>query len=330
MSSILEQPELNAVTPGDTIQGFYILRKVELRSTRDGRPYLSMELSDRSGRCPAKVWEGADSIAKEMVEGEVAKIRGVVQEYQGLKDLKVEKIRMATDRDPVDPRKLLRASTADLEALYQRLLEVIFSLEDPHLKRLLQAIFGDETIRDKFSRAPGGKGWHHAVFGGLLEHTVGVVELCLWLAERYPNVEGEVLVAGALLHDIGKVEELGGRWAIDYTDEGRLIGHITQGAILVDRAMQDMEDFPQDVRMKVLHLILSHHGEKGLGAPVVPQTLEAQILYFADQLDSQINAWQHIIERDKDGQRTWSSYVKLIERFLYLGEASGEDTSCVD
>jgi 3'-5' exoribonuclease len=316
---MLEQPELKGLKAGDSFQGFYILRKVEVKTKRDGKPYLALELGDKSGRVSAKVWEEADSQAKELREGEVAKLRGVVSEYQGLLDVKIDLIRMATEKDPVEADKLMKVSDKDLEALYQKILDTIKGLKNEHLNRLLTAIFNDKEFKQKFSQAAGGKLWHHAMFGGLLEHTVAVMELCYWISGRYPNLEGELLIAGALLHDIGKVEELGGVWAIDYTDSGRLVGHLALGVIYVDRVMQGLGDFPADLRMKVLHLILSHHGEKEMGAPVVPLMVEAQILYLADQMDSQINAWQHIIERDKDGKSLWSSYVKLIDRYLYLG-----------
>ncbi len=320
MSGIRQQVELGSINPGDTIQGYYILRKMEMRSTRSGKPYLSLELADRSGRCPGKIWEDAEKISPELSEDQVVKIRGSVQEYQGQPDLHIKHIRMATDLDPVEPEKLIKASTQDLDALYQRILDTISGMENPHLRNLLTSIFEDEEIRASFSRAPGGKLWHHAMFGGLLEHTVSVMELCRSISEHYPNLNGELLMAGALLHDIGKTEELGGRWAIDYTDAGRLIGHLNQGTIIVDRAMQGIPDFPQDLRMQVFHMILSHHGTKEQGSPILPQMLEAQILYYADQIDSDVNAWQHIVERDTDGKSSWSSYINLINRFLYLGQ----------
>jgi 3'-5' exoribonuclease len=326
MPKILDQPELKGLAPGDTIQGFYILRKVEVKTKRDGKPYLALELGDKSGRLSAKVWEDAENQVRELREGEVAKLRGVVQEYQGLLDVKIDRIRMATKDDPVEPEKLVKSSTQDLDALYQKILDTIKELKNEHLKQLLTVIFTDNDFKQKFFRAPGGKLWHHAVFGGLLEHTVAVMELCQWISERYQNVDGELLAAGALLHDIGKVEELGGQWAIDYTDSGRLMGHLALGVMYVNSIIQGLEDFPPDLCMKLLHLTLSHHGEKESGSPVVPQMVEAQILYLADQIDSQINAWQHIIERDKDGKSTWSSYVKVIDRFLYLGSPVKEST----
>jgi 3'-5' exoribonuclease len=325
MSNIRQQAELRDVNPGDTIQGYYILRKMEMRSTRAGKPYLSLELADRSGRCPGKIWDDAEQISPELTEDQVVKIRGQAQEYQGQLDLNIKQIRMATDLDPVEPEKLIKASTQDLDALYQRILDTIAGLENSHLRTLLTSIFEDQDFREKFSRAPGGKLWHHAMFGGLLEHTVSVMELCQWIANRYENIDAEVLITGALLHDIGKTEELGGRWAIDYTDVGRLVGHLNQGTIIVDRHIRQQNEFPDELRMQVLHLILSHHGELEHGSPIVPKTLEAQILYMADQMDSQINAWQHIIERDKDGQRTWSTFIKPIERFLYLGPTEKND-----
>ena len=168
MAEIIEQPDLGDVNPGDSIQGFYILRKCEMRTRRDGSPYLALELADRTARVQAKIWQDAEKFSKELTAGEVVKIRGVMQEYQGHSDLRVDLIRMANEDDPVEAEKLLRTSSEDLEALYQRLLDVIAGFENEHLRDLLQAIFEDEDFRGQFSRAPGGKMWHHAEFGGLL------------------------------------------------------------------------------------------------------------------------------------------------------------------
>jgi len=319
VAQIIEQPDLIDVAPGMTIQGFYILRKCELRTSKKGSPYLACELGDRSARISGKIWEDAENYYKELKVDEVVKVRGTVQEYQGILDLSVEIIRMATDADPVDPDKLIKMASEDLDGLYNQILERIEALQNDHLKRLLQSIFRDEEFRKRFSRAPGGKLWHHAEFGGLLVHTVSLMHLSQLMAGHYPDIDGELLLAGALLHDVGKIDELGGKWAIDYTDSGRLVGHVTQGAIFVDQCIQQQEEFPQELRMKLLHVIISHHGEKDNGAPVVPKTLEALILSHIDELDAQINAWRHIIERDKDGHSSWSSYVNLIERHLYLG-----------
>ena len=150
------------------------------------------------------------------------------------------------------------------------------------------------------------------------------MEVCGLLASHYHEVDEELLITGALLHDVGKIEEFGGKWAIDYTDYGRLVGHLTQGAIFLDRAMQNMDDFPAELRMKLLHMIISHHGETAKGSPIVPKTVEALILTYLDELDAQINAWRHIIERDKDGHRSWSSFITLIDRHLYLGKRDEE------
>jgi 3'-5' exoribonuclease len=171
--------------------------------------------------------------------------------------------------------------------------------------------------------APGGKLWHHAYLGGLLEHTIAVVELCRTMAGIYPMVNRDLLMTGAILHDIGKIEEYGyGRGFIDFTDEGRLWGHISIGAQCVRAAIEELEredGFPEELKTQVVHLILSHQGELEHGSPVLPQTLEAMILYYADEMDSKANALKHIIERDAKSGRTWSQYINLLDRFIYIG-----------
>jgi 3'-5' exoribonuclease len=324
VAQLIEQPNLIDVNPGETIQGFYVLRKCEIRTSRKGSAYLALELGDRSGRISGKIWQDAENYYQELKVGEVVKIRGTAQEYQGVLDLSVDKIKMATEEDSFDPDKLIKMASEDLDALYDKILERIDGFQNEHLKGLLQSIFGDKEFRKQFCRAPGGKLWHHAQFGGLVVHTESLMEVCQLLAGHYPEVDEELLITGALLHDVGKIEEFGGQWAIDYTDYGRLVGHLTQGVIFVDRAIQKMEDFPPELRMQLLHLIVSHHGETVKGSPIVPKTVEALILTYLDELDAQINAWRHIIERDKDGHSSWSSFIPLIDRHLYLGQRDEE------
>jgi len=197
-------------------------------------------------------------------------------------------------------------------------------VKDKDLSNLLKRIFENKSFRQKFQEAPGGKLWHHAYLGGLLEHSIQVASLCDNAASDYKEIDRDLLITGALLHDIGKIEEYRfDEGYIDYSDTGRLHGHISIGAQNVRIAIEKIEKqngFPAEKKMLLIHLILSHQGELAHGSPVVPLTREALILYYMDEMDSKVNAISHVMERDKEPDRRWSRYVPVMDRFIYLGE----------
>jgi 3'-5' exoribonuclease len=206
------------------------------------------------------------------------------------------------------------------------LREFIASLTDEHLQKLLQSLFEDDSIWQQFAETPGGKLWHHPYLGGLAEHTLSLAKLCDLLAAHYKQLNRDLLIAGALLHDIGKIEELETKTGIDYSIEGRLLGHITIGALFVEKSVEQIEGFPEELRRQLLHLILSHQGEGTMGSPVKPMTPEALALHYADDLDSKLNAVERIRANTPEGQ-PFSDYIKLMERFFYFGTDERESDS---
>jgi 3'-5' exoribonuclease len=206
------------------------------------------------------------------------------------------------------------------------LREIIASITQDTLKQLLEAIFEDEAVWARFAEAPGGKLWHHAYLGGLAEHTLSLARVCDVLAVYYKQLDRDLLLAGALLHDIGKISELETKAGIDYSIDGRLLGHITLGAILVEKRIKQIEGFPEETRRQLIHLVLSHQGDGEMGSPVKPMTVEGLVLHYADQIDSKLNAVARIRARTPEGQ-PFSDYVKLMERFFYFGTDKGESDS---
>ena len=193
------------------------------------------------------------------------------------------------------------------------------SVENSHLKELLNRVFTDSEIREQFKDAPGGKLWHHNYLGGLLEHTLSVTDIADRVGQMYPDIKRDLIIAAGLLHDIGKISSYTYKTLIDFTDDGRLVGHIVIGAQMVKDKIREIKDFPKDLEMELTHLILSHQGKLEHASPVVPMTLEGLILYYADEIDSNANAYQRITKREKEPGRKWSSYVSLINRYLYFG-----------
>lgn len=318
----LEGQTIDQFKSGDQVTSFFIVRKIELKTKRDGGPYLVMGLGDATGHISGTAWDNAKQIHQLVTAGDIVKIQGTVGTYNEALQLTVHRIRKAEATDGVSLARFLPQAPIDVDAIMSELKTIITSVQEPSLKKLLDRIFDDSAQNKRFLETPGGKLWHHAYLGGLLEHTLAVATVCETMATLYPTVNRDLLITGALLHDIGKLDEYGfDQGFIDFTEEGRLWGHISIGAQKIRALIESIEEeegFPTELKKQVVHLILSHQGELEHGSPVLPQTLEAMILYYADEMDSKANALNHIIERDSEPGRVWSQYIKLLDRFIYL------------
>jgi 3'-5' exoribonuclease len=310
--------------PGDPVNSFYVVRKKELKTKHDGTPYMLLELGDASGRISAIFWEDARAVYEMLPVGQIVRVLGTVATFNDGQQITVEKIRPAEPKDKIQIQDFIPKCPLDMEALVGHLEETIDSVANPYLHHLLKQVTGNAEIWKRFREAPAGKLWHHAYLGGLLEHTASLVTICQSMTELYPMLNRDLLITGAILHDIGKIQEYRfDRGLIDISENGRLLGHISIGAQMVDRFIDQMDksggEFPADLRQQLLHLILSHQGELVQGSPVVPMTPEAMALYYADELDSKLNALKQIVQKDREPDREWSRYMPSIERFVYLG-----------
>ncbi len=305
--------------PGKEVTEFFVLRKQEIRDTVDGKWFLKLELGDRTGRIDGVVWDNADQIYGSAQTGDVVKIKASVTTYKEMPQLKVERLRKAKEEE-IDLSDFLPASERNLDSLYDEFKEAVSSIQNPHLRSLLELLLKDSSVTEKLKTTPGGKLWHHAYVGGLMEHTLRVVQVCEKAASMYELVDRDLLISGALVHDIGKISSYSARGFFDYTDEGRLIGHIVSGNELIDRKIQMIEDFPSELALRLKHLVLSHQGQLEFASPVVPKTLEAIILHYADDMDAKADAFSHIIKTQKSKGKRWSDWVNLINRYIYLGE----------
>lgn len=312
---------------GDKVEGFFILRKKELRERKNKKEkYLALEIGDCSGRIQGSVWEKVEEVASILEVGNAVKVKAKVISYQNRPHLNVEKIRAAQKSDQIDLKSFLPKSEADIPALFAELVTALEVIETEPLRNLLDYFLNDDKFREKFLAAPGGKLWHHACIGGLVEHTLSVVSLCNRLAEHYgEQINRGLLLCAAFLHDIGKIDEFSTHGFIDYSTQGRLIGHVNIGFQRVSSAILKIENFPKKLSQQLLHCILSHHGAREKGAPVVPMTLEALILSYADELDSMVGAFRRIIEKENEPGKLWSNYVNLIDRFIYFGGIEEKD-----
>jgi 3'-5' exoribonuclease len=321
--------KIQELMPGETITSFFVIRKKDLKSKRNKTPYIHLELGDCTGRISAAIWENVKDTYDTFKVGDIIKLKGTVITYQDSIQISIDKIRKSKSEDQVDPKDFVQQGNIDIESLLRNLKDIISSIKNPFLNNLIDLIFNDPDFLDRFKAAPGGKLWHHAYIGGLLEHTLTVAKLCDTMADLYPMADRDILMTGALLHDIGKIDEYSFEQGfIDYTDEGRLIGHISIGAQRIRSFIEVIEKergFPAELKKHIIHLMLSHQGKFEHGSPVLPMTLEAIILYYSDEMDSKANALIHIIERDKEPGRSWSKYVHPLDRFIYLKEEGKTD-----
>lgn len=312
---------------GQPVTSYFLAKHVQVRQRRSGEPYLSLVLADRTGEVPAVMWDGVDESVRSLSDGDIVKVQGVLGSYHNEPQLTLSRARKANP-DEVSPDDYLPRSDSDPAVMLAALDQAIEGIAEPYLKRLLGELLADPGTRAAVTAAPAAKAIHHAVLGGLLEHTVSVVGLCRLLADYYPAVNRDLLVTAAILHDLGKIKEL--RWdrVFDYTDPGRLLGHITLGALMVEERIRAIPDFPPALATSLLHCILSHHGELEWGSPKRPKTLEAIVLHYAENLDGKVSSFLSFARRYRDPQHPgWTVFNKALDRYLYFGEAGTEPTS---
>ena len=310
---------------GEPVTSFFLLKQVQVRQRRSGDSYLSLVLGDRTGEMAAVMWEGVEEAGKELTEGDIVKVQGLLGTYQRERQLTVTRLRKAMPEEVV-PEEYFPRSLQDPTVLLARLREAVEAMREPSLKRLLRDLLADEAFLADFTAAPAAKSIHHAVLGGLLEHTASVVGLCCLLADYYPVVDRDLLLAAAMLHDVGKVRELTWDRTFDYSDAGRLLGHITLGALLVEERIRSVPDFPEELAQRLLHCILSHHGELEWGSPWRPKTLEALVLHYAEDLDGKVNSFLGFAQGHPDPQHPgWTQFNKTLDRYLYFGRGEAAE-----
>lgn len=310
---------------GEPFTSFFLAKQVQVRQRRSGEPYLSLILGDRTGDVAAVMWEGVEEASKELAEGDIVKVQGLLGTYQRERQLSITRLRKATPEE-IALEDYLPRSQQDPALLLARLRETVDGIKEPHLKKLLDDLLADEAFMAAFTAAPAAKNIHHAALGGLLEHTVSVVGLCRLLADYYPPVDRDLLLTAAMLHDAGKVRELNWDRVFDYSDAGRLLGHITLGALLVEERVRAIPGFPEELAQRLLHCILSHHGELEWGSPRRPKTLEALVLHYAEDLDGKVNSFLSFVQSHPDPQHPgWTQFNKALDRYLYFGRGEAAE-----
>lgn len=309
---------INEINAGDFVDDIFVLSEKILSQKKDGNNYLNVTLTDKTGTIKGVVWDNVDQISGGVSSGDFVHIRGNVNEYRGVLQLVIKNME-ASAVDMVDPSDFLPATRLDVNSMFKRLLKITASMKTIYIKNLIEAFWNDEEFVQKFKSAPAAKKMHHAYIGGLLEHTLSMASLADKIAGHYSGVDRDLLVAGAILHDIGKTREFEYEISIDYSDEGRLINHIVIGIEMIDEKLSEIEGFPEEKKLLLKHMIVSHHGAREFGSPEPPKTIEAVILNYIDEIDSKVKGIREFMANE-DPNETWTSFHRLLERHFYKGK----------
>lgn len=313
----MNQKKLNEFNIKEELTLFLLINKFEVKTAKNGSSYINLELRDSSSSIQAKIWENVEEFSKILFDGAVVKVNGFIEEFNNTLQLNIKRLRLAEPKDEITSEDFLPKSTRNFLEMQSEFFEIINSIKNTHIKNLLNIIFSGDTL-NKFFRSPAGKSWHHSYIHGLLEHTIEIVKICELVSSFHKEINRDLLIAGALLHDLGKIEELSYSSNFDYTDKGKLLGHIMIGASIVEKATSSINNFPENIKTELLHLILSHQGKLEFASPVEPKTLEAIVLYQADELSAKTNAYKYAIESEKNKDSSWTKFLPLANTSLYI------------
>jgi 3'-5' exoribonuclease len=324
----MERRYMAQLTDGDSVEEVYLVVDKQLRANRNGNLYLQLDLRDRTGAMGARLWNVGEPVFRTFEAGDFLRVKGKVQLFQGALQMILSHIERVPETR-VDLSDFLPHTEKDVSKLYERLRALLLSVGEPHLRALAECFLMDQEFVDQFCRAPAGVRIHHAYLGGLLEHVVTLLDAADRIAPLYPEVNRDVLLMGVFLHDVGKVRELSYSSSFAYTDEGQLLGHLAIGVEMLDEKARQAaelmaEPFPTELRLRLAHMILSHHGSYEFGSPKLPMTPEAIALHYLDNLDAKVHIFLRDIREDR-GPTPWTPYNANLDRRLYKGPVTPED-----
>ncbi|NLA75538.1 MAG: HD domain-containing protein [Deltaproteobacteria bacterium] len=294
------------------VKDVYMVKVKKAGQTKAGAAFLSLTLADKTGDIEARVWDNAEELSSRFKEGDIIAVSGKALLYRNQVQLTLTGI---TPSSCDDPGIFLESTPHDTSAMIKELKGIVRAIKNPDLRDLINAFLSDHLFLERFRQAPAAKNFHHGYIGGLLEHTLSVCRMAKQVCAQYPELDADLVITGAFLHDIGKTREFTSGKILDYTDEGRLIGHLVLGVSMLDEKLAALKRFPPDTALCLRHMILSHHGEYEFGSPKRPKFPEAFVLHFVDDLDAKVNGIARIIAKDKtEGQ--WTEFNRMFERYF--------------
>lgn len=304
------------IKPNEAITTFFALELMRLRRSRDLRQFLELHLYDKTGKIKGYLWNNAVAIAGMLKEKSFVKVKGITRIVNDALILHIEKIRTA-NKDEINIRDYIEVVSGGLEFWHGKLLELVKLIRDINCRRLIDSFLRDDGFMELFLTSPGGISVHHNYIGGLMEHTVNTMRQACLIADNNPGlIDKDLILTGSFLHDIGKTREIYWEIAKEYTTEGKLLGHISIGHLMLEEKLSKLRDFPESLSMLLRHMILSHHGELGYGSPVVPATTEAFALHIIESADARINhLYCHL--RNSNREKEWSHFDKFLNTEIY-------------
>lgn len=319
----MERRFIQQLGPQEQVHEVYRAGGKQLRPNRHGALYLQVDLTDRTGSISARIWNATEQLYRSFENGDYVRVEGTTQVYQGALQLIASRIQRV-DPAEVDPADFIPVAPCQVDRLMNRMAELLRGLRNPALRNLAECFLLDEAFLGDLAKAPAGMKFHHAYEGGLVDHVVNLMELARLVAPRYPELDAELLLMGAFLHDIGKVRELTYQREYGYSDAGQLLGHLVIGAQMLEDKIREAEKlagepFPPELALRLKHMIVSHHGQLDFGSPKPPMTLEALALHCLDHLDAWMAAFQQCIKEDPNVGSTWTAFHNQLNRKLFKG-----------
>lgn len=300
------------------VESTFLVRDKTTAMAKNGKPYMTLKLMDRSGEVEGRIWDRVDQLSAEFDKNDFIQLYAKASVYLGKMQLVIQDLKKIPE-ESIALADFLPVSKRSTEDMRRELDNLLDSLTDPYIEALLRSFFDDPDFFARYSQAPAAKAMHHVYIGGLLEHSLAVSALACDVSARYNQINRDLLLAGTLLHDVGKVAELSYQRSFDYTDEGKLLGHIIIGVQMIEDHVRQIEGFPKELTVMIKHLLLSHHGQYEFGSPKRPKFLEAVVLNFIDDLDSKINGVLAHIEKEPHSDSNWTAYHRLYDRYFYKG-----------
>ena len=297
------------------ITSSFVVASKQVKAKKNGEPYLALILADRTGQIEAKMWDNVDEFIAIFEQDDFLKVKGLINKYKSRFQLTIHKLRRMEEVD-IDFTDYLPKTTKDIGELWRTLTEFVATLENPHLKSLLELFMADAEIAERYRNAPAAKTLHHAYIGGLLDHVVSLFRSCDLMCRNYPQVNRDLLLTGAFLHDIGKIQELTYNRAFSYTTRGQLLGHMIIELEMLQAKLEKLPGFPEELKTLLEHMIISHHGQYDFGSPKLPMFPEALLLHYLDDLDSKMEAMRAHFEREAELDGPWKSYNASLGRPL--------------
>jgi 3'-5' exoribonuclease len=307
----------------DTVQAVFLVKDKVMAMAKNGKPYMNLRLMDKSGDIEAKIWDNTEVLDKQFNKDDFVQVRGKASVYMNKMQVVIAEIGKVPE-EQVRLADFLPESQRSGDEMRRELADTISSLGNPYLRALMQAFLADDAVMSLYCTAPAAKGMHHVYLGGLLEHSLSLVTLVKAIVPLYSGINEDLLIVGALLHDVGKIYEMSFERAFDYTDAGKLLGHITIGVELVEEKIRTVDGFPRELSLLLKHMLLSHHGQYEYGSPKRPKTIEATILNYLDDLDSKINGIRAHIAKEPVSTSRWTAHHRLYDRYFFKSNGMEE------